>query len=54
MYIGSDVMVGIAVLLMCLLMECIILGVIIISLLAGIKVALIKFLKLYTALSSKK
>jgi hypothetical protein len=53
MYIGSEVMTGIAVLLMCLLLLGVIFGVVIISILSGIKIAMVKLLRLYMAIHSK-
>lgn len=54
MYIGSEAMTGIALLIACLMITCIIFGTIIISLLAGIKLTVNKFLKVYGAFHSKR
>jgi hypothetical protein len=53
MYIGSEIITGIAILIACLMVLIVIFGVIIISLLAGIKLSLNKFLKMYTAFHGK-
>jgi hypothetical protein len=53
MYMGSEVMTGIAILIACLMVVCVIFGMIIVSLLANIRINITKLLKLYTAIHSK-
>lgn len=54
MYTSSEVLIGIAVLLMCQMLVCVIFGFFIISILSSIRMTLVKFLRLYTGLHSDK